>query len=74
MAIITYEGTMLGAIIMTILGVIFESRLPRPGLGLYDSRITEGYVGIALRSPADRVEAADLVLRQSGAVDVKHEA
>ena len=74
MAIITYEGTMLGAIIMTILGVIFESRLPRSGLGLYDSRITEGYVGIALRSPEDRVEAADLVLRQSGAVDVKHEA
>lgn len=74
MAIITYEGTMLGAIIMTIFGVLFESRLPRPGLGLYDTRITEGYIGIALRAPEDRVEAADLALRQSGAVDVKHEA
>ncbi len=74
MAIITYEGTMLGAIVMTIFGVLFESRLPRPSLGLYDSRITEGYIGIALRSPEDRVEAADLVFRQSGAVDVKHEA
>jgi hypothetical protein len=74
MTIIMYENTMLGAIIFTVLGVLFESRLPRASLGLYDSRITEGYIGIALRSPEDRVEAADLVFRQSGAVDVKHES
>ncbi len=73
MAIITYEGTMLGAIIMTIIGVIFESRLPRPFTGLYDTRITEGYIGVALKCPDDRVQAADLVFRQSGAEDVKHE-
>lgn len=74
MAIITYEGTMLGAILFTILGVLFESRLPRPGLGLYDERITEGYLGIALTCPEERVAAADLVLRQAGAEDVKHES
>ena len=73
MAIITYEGTMLGAIIMTIIGVIFESRLPRPVMGLYDTRITEGYIGIALDCPEERVHAADLVFRQSGAEDVKHQ-
>ena len=28
MAIITYEGTMLGAILFTVIGIIFESRLP----------------------------------------------
>jgi hypothetical protein len=74
MAIIAYEGTMLGAIIMSIAGVLFESRLPRLKMGLYDTRITEGYIGIALDCPADRTNAADLVMRQSGAEDVKHEA
>jgi len=73
MAIITYEGTMLGAILFTILGVIFESRLPRAGLGLYDERITEGYIGISLTCPEERMAAADLVFRQAGAMDVKHE-
>ena len=73
MAIITYEGTMLGAILFTILGVLFESRLPRFFSGLYDTRITEGYIGIALTCPEERVAAADLVFKQSGAEDVKHE-
>ena len=65
---------MLGAILFTILGVIFESRLPRPGLGLYDERITEGYLGILLTCAEERVAAADLVFRQSGAEDIKHES
>ncbi len=73
MALIAYEGTMLGAVIMTIIGIIFESRLPRLFTGLYDTRITEGYIGLALKCPEDRVQAADLVLRQSGAEDVKHQ-
>ena len=73
MAVITYEGTMLGAIIMTIIGVLFESRLPRAIMGLYDTRITEGYIGIALSCPEERTQAADLVFRQSGADDVKHQ-
>ncbi|MBI3743090.1 MAG: DUF3341 domain-containing protein [Chloroflexi bacterium] len=74
MAIISYEGTMLGAILMTIFGVLFESRLPRMRMGLYDERITEGYIGIALDCPDDRLPAAELVFRQSGAEDVKKEA
>jgi hypothetical protein len=73
MAIIAYEGTMLGAIIMTVIGVIFESRLPRPLMGLYDTRITEGWIGIALTCPEDRLQAADLVMRQAGADDVKND-
>ncbi|MBF8299150.1 MAG: hypothetical protein HW397_199 [Dehalococcoidia bacterium] len=73
MAIICYEGTMLGAILFTILGVLFEFRLPRLGLGLYDTRITEGYIGIALNCPEERLAAADLAFRQSGAVDVKRQ-
>jgi hypothetical protein len=73
MAVIAYEGTMLGAIIMTIIGIIFESRLPRPIMGLYDTRITEGFIGIALTCSEDRLQAADLVMRQAGADDVKND-
>lgn len=72
MAVITYEGTMLGAILMTIFGVLFESRLPRPIMGLYDTRITEGYIGVELTSPEERLQAARLAFSQSGAVDVKN--
>lgn len=72
MAVITYEGTMLGAILMTIFGVLFESRLPRPFMGLYDTRITEGYIGIELNCPEERLHAASLALRQAGAEDVKN--
>ena len=71
MAIITYEGTMLGAIIFTVLGIIFESRLPRPKLGLYDERITEGYIGIVVTCTEDRIKSAEEVLRKAGAEDIK---
>ena len=74
MAIIAYEGTMLGAIIMTVLGIIFESRLPRLGLGVYDKRITEGYVGVLVSCLPNRIGAAIDALRGAGADDVKQES
>lgn len=70
MAIIMYEGTMLGAIIFTVLGVIFESRLPRLGLGAYDARITEGYIGLQLVCAEERLATAEQTLRRAGAVDI----
>ena len=36
MAIITYEATMLGAILFTVIGIIFESRLPSMKKQIYD--------------------------------------
>jgi len=74
MFIVSYEGTMLGAILFTILGVLFESRLPRPGgPGLYDPRITEGYVGIAISVPAEQVEQVTSLFNEANAADVKIE-
>ena len=73
MAIIAYEGTMLGAILFTILGIIFESRLPSFRITPYDRRITEGYVGILVRCPEDRVVAVERVLRQAGADEIRVE-
>ena len=73
MTIISYEGTLLGAVIFTILGIIFESRLPRAKLDPYDPRITEGYIGLLVTCPEERLDAVDQALRRGKAVDVIHE-
>ncbi len=74
MTIIMYENTMLGAIIATVLGVLFESRLPKRSLGLYDERITEGYIGIVVDSPEDKAAQAESLMKAAGAEEVKHES
>jgi len=71
MAIIIYEGTMLGAIIFTVIGILLESRLPRIFMGAYDTRITEGYIGVTVTVDSDRVGKAEDVLKQAGAEEVK---
>ena len=71
MVIIIYEGTMLGAIIFTVIGLVFESRLPRLFMGAYDTRITEGYIGVTVTTEEDRIGRAEEVLRQAGAEDIK---
>lgn len=70
MAVVTYETTMLGAIIFTVLGIIFESRLPRPKMGLYDTRITEGYIGVLVHAEEEQLPRVSGILTQAGAVDV----
>ena len=74
MTIFLYEGTMLGAIVFTVLGVLFESRLPKRRMGLYDTRITEGYVGIMVSCPAEQATKADQIMRAAGAEDVRTES
>lgn len=73
MTIIMYENTMLGAIIFTVLGVLFESRLPRKNMGLYDTRITEGYIGIIVDCPSEQVSEAETLLKKAGAEEIKKE-
>ena len=73
MAIITYETTMLGAIIFTVLGIIFESRLPKVKMGLYDTRITEGYIGVLVNVDEEKLPEVSGILTQAGAIDVVRE-
>ena len=73
MFIIAYEGTMLGAILSTIIGVIFESRLPRAKMGLYDPRITEGYIGLVVVAPEGEEGRIDALFKAANAADVKLE-
>jgi len=71
MAIIMYEGTMLGAILFTVLGIIIESRLPRLFMGAYDPRITEGWIGVTVTTSEDRIAKAEEILGKSGAHEIK---
>ena len=70
MAVVTYESTMLSAIIFTILGILFESRLPKVKMGLYDTRITEGYIGVLVNVEEEQLSEVSGILTQAGAVDV----
>jgi hypothetical protein len=69
---VLFEMTMLGAIVLTFFGILFESRLPDFGSAPYDSRISEGYLGVVVAppEPEGRLGAAERVLREAGAVDV----
>ena len=69
MLTIIFEGTMLGAILFTVAGVVYESRLPRLGRGLYDPRIAEGQLGVLVTGLGNRAEIAGRVLREVGAHD-----
>jgi hypothetical protein len=71
MLVIMYEGTMLGAIIFTVLGVLFESRLPSAGPRVYDSRVSDGYIGVIVQGDEDKVRVAGRIMGDAGAEDVK---
>ena len=70
MTIIAYELTMLGAIIATVLGILFESRIPNPFAGIYDERITEGYIGITIICEEGKIESLETLLKANGAEDI----
>ena len=73
MAVITYEGTMLGAILFTVIGILFESRIPTMKKRLYDDRITEGYIGIVVECEDNQLGKVEQILTQAGAVELKRE-
>jgi hypothetical protein len=67
---VLYEGTMLGAVLFTVFGIIFESRLPDFSAAPYDPRISEGYLGVLVTRAEGRLGAAERALRDAGAVDI----
>ena len=72
MIIILYEMTMLSAVIATVVGIIFESRLPNLNPGAYDERITEGMIGVVISCEDEQSQSAENVLRTAGALEIKH--
>ena len=71
MLVITYELTMLSAVIMTVVGIIFESRLPNFKPGAYDTRITEGYIGVVVSVDDTNASDVEQILLQAGAMEIK---
>ena len=72
MLIIMYEMTMLAGVIATVIGIIFESRLPNMKPGVYDTRITEGWIGVVVTFDDDsKVTEAQNVLNKAGALEIK---
>jgi hypothetical protein len=66
---VMYEGTMLGAVLFTVFGIIFESRLPNLAPRPYDPRISEGYIGVRVAA-SGRLAAAERALQEAGALDI----
>ena len=65
--IITFELTMLGAIIATVVTLVITARLGRGG-GLYDPEVTEGKILVGIENPSESAAPAlEAALR---AVDV----
>jgi hypothetical protein len=70
--IITYELTMLGAVIATVITLLATTRLPNWGAKLYDPEISNGKILVGVLDPSDNARAElDNRLRGAGAEQVK---
>ncbi len=69
-AVITYEFTMMGLIVSTFLGVLWESTFPSFGPKHYHSEISNGRIGILFRCPEERIHELHELLRAQGAQEV----
>lgn len=70
--IVTYELTMMGAVLATVIALLVASRLPDWSSQLYDPEISHGKVLIGVVDPSDEARA-DLEdrLRRAGAEKIK---
>jgi hypothetical protein len=72
--IITYEITMLLAIIGTIVGMFLEMRLPPLRKRPYDEAIAEGLIGISVSVPSrDQMSQAEKIMQDAGALRITAE-
>ena len=70
--IITYELTMLGAVIATVITLLITTALPNWGAKLYDPEVSNGKVLVGVLDPSDDACAElDNRLRGAGAEQVK---
>ncbi len=70
--IVTYELTMLGAVIATVITLLITTGLPNWGPKLYDPEISNGKILIGVLDPSDEARAElDNRLRSAGAEQVK---
>ncbi|MHB1225686.1 MAG: DUF3341 domain-containing protein [Gemmatimonadaceae bacterium] len=72
--IIGFEMFVLIGSLATVAGLFINSRIPKLTLTVgFDSRFTHGSFGIFVRCPPERAGAAEALLRQHGAEEVRSE-
>ena len=69
-AVITYEFTMMGLIVSTFLGVLWESTFPSFGPKYYHPESINGRIGMLIRCPEEQLPEIQEMLRAHGARDV----
>jgi hypothetical protein len=66
-AIVLFEMTMLGAILATVITLLFTAGLPASSKLLYDPEVSEGYILVGVERPAaDSVDALRQTLAAVG--------
>jgi len=71
-AIVTYELTMLGAVLTTIVTLLITAKIPKWKQPLYDPEVSRGKILIAVVEPADEARAdLENKLRTAGADEIK---
>ena len=71
--IITYELTMLFAILGVIMGMFMEMKLPPWRERVYDPAIGEGAIGISVSTTGDQVNRAEKIMQDAGALRITRE-
>ncbi len=69
LAVICYTGTLLGAILFTVVGVAQALR-PKMRNARSDHRISEGLIGVLVNAGAEQAPRVTQILNEAGAVDV----
>lgn len=70
--IITYEMTMLGAILTTLVTLGISARLPNPRTKLYDPEVADGKILVGVINPTETARpTVEQILREAGAGDVR---
>ena len=65
--IITYETTMLGAILTTLVTLLITTRLPNPRPKLYDPGVSDGKILVGVTEPLESSRAGlEKLLREAG--------
>jgi hypothetical protein len=68
-AIISFEITMLCAIVGTVVGMFMEMRLPPKGKRPYDPAISEGCIGICVSTTSlELISRAESIMKEAGAL------
>ena len=72
--IIGFEVMVLVGALSTVFGMFAVARIPRLTLTVgYDPRFSHGSYGVWVQTPPDRLQAAEQLLRQHGATEVRGE-